>query len=110
GGHRSQLRAPLLLPATTETVKNVKSSSETLDDLVGLLAVTKRPREGPSLEAWKTAPALLEKKPTYAKSFESRQAAATRERLSPPPAMKKSNFCIASPAEDNGPGRKAAAQ
>jgi len=103
-------RNRVLVPATIETFKSDKSSSETMDDLVSLLSVTKRPQEGPPLEAWNTAVALIGKKPTYAKSLESRHAAALRERSSPPPAMKKFNFCLPNPAEDTGPARKTAAQ
>src|SRR5262249_14171530 len=79
-----------------------KISPETADDLVGLLAVTKRPREGAPVEAWNTAVALIQKKPSYAKTLESRHATATKERQAPPPAMKKSNFCLPSAPEDNG--------
>ena len=95
-------RDRVLVPATTETFKGDRSSPETQDDLVGLLAVTKRPKEGAPLDSWNAAVALIQKKPSYAKTLESRHATATRERQAPPPAMKKSNFCLPSAAEDSG--------
>jgi len=96
-------RDRVLVPATIETFRGNKISPETADDLVGLLAVTKRPKEGPPMEAWNTAVALIQKKPSYAKTLESRHATATKERQAPPPAMKKSNFCLPSAAEDTSP-------
>ncbi len=110
GQDMEHFRDRVLVPAATEMFKNEKSSPEAGDDLLGLLAVTKRPREGAPLDAWKAMMALIEKNPSYARSLESRHIAAVRERLSPPPAMKKSNFCISRPAEDNESVRKAAAR
>jgi hypothetical protein len=110
GQDLEHFRDRVLIPAAIDIFKSEKIGVETPDDLVGLLAVAKRPREGAPLEAWKTAMALIEKKPSYAKSLESRHIAAVRERLNPTPAMKKSNFCISSPAEDNEALRKAASR
>jgi hypothetical protein len=108
GQDMEQFRDRALVPATTETFKNEKSNPETLDDLVGLVAVTKAPREGAALEGWKAMIAEIEKNGKYAKLLETRRSAAARERISPPLAMKKSNFCIPSPSEEGTPQRKAA--
>src|ERR1700687_4810130 len=108
GQDMEQFRDRVLVPATTETFKNEKSNPETLDDLVGLVGVTKAPREGPALDGWKAMIAEIEKHGKYTKTLEARRSAAARERSSPPPAMKKSNFCIPSPSEDGPPQRKAA--
>lgn len=108
GQDLEHLRDRVLVPAAIQMLQGNQPNTDTAEDLLGLLAVTKRPREGEPLAAWKKAMGLIEKNPTYVKVFESRQAAAVRERLEPPPSMKKSNFCIPSPAMDNGPVRKAA--
>jgi hypothetical protein len=51
--------------------------------------------------------AEIEKNGKYAKLLETRHSAAARERTSPPPSMKKSNFCIPPPSENGTPQRKA---
>jgi hypothetical protein len=94
-----QFRDRALVPAATEVFRSEKAGPETLEDLAGLVAVTKAPREGTALEAWKAMMAAIEKNGKFGKILEARHAAAVRERASPPPAMKKLNFCIPSPAE-----------
>ena len=111
GQDLEQLRDRALVPAALEIFKGDQPSADTAEDLVGLLAVTKRPREGQALEAWNKAIASIQKKPTYARVFETRQSAAVRERAEPPMAMKKSNFCVPNAAaSESGTVRKAAAR
>ena len=108
GQDMEQFRDRVLVPATTETFKSDKGNPETLEDLSSLVAVTKAPKEGASLDAWKAMMAAIEKKNgKSAKSLEARHAAVLHERGSPPPAMKKWNFCVASQAEEDA-ARKAA--
>jgi len=95
-------RDRVLVPAALEMLSKERGNSETIEDLLGLVAVAKAPKEGESQAAWRSFTAALEKPSNarYAKLFSDRKAAAARERASPPPALKKSNFCISSPAEE----------
>ncbi len=85
GGDLTALRDKVLVPATTEMFGKDKPSSETLEDLVGLMAITKPPKEGDAQSAWRSFLSLLEKPSNahYAKIFSDRRAAAARERASP---------------------------
>lgn len=107
GQDMEQFRDRVLVPATTETFKNEKINPETLEDLVGLVSVTKAPREGVALDGWKAMIAEIEKHGKYGKTLEARRSAAAHERSYPPPSMKKSNFCIIS-SDESPPQRKAA--
>jgi hypothetical protein len=107
GQDLAPLRDRVLVPAATETFKKDGTNPEILDDFVGLIAVTKAPSQGESAEAWKALFATIAKT-KYAKNLEARHATAVRDRASPPPSMKKLNFCLPSPAEETSPPRKTA--
>jgi hypothetical protein len=96
-----------LVPAATETFKKDGTNPEILDDFVGLIAVTKAPSEGEPAEAWKALFAAIAKT-KYAKNLDARHATAVRDRASPPPSMKKVNFCIAAPTEEKNAPRNTA--
>jgi hypothetical protein len=100
GEHLSQFRDRVLVPALVDLISKQKSNPETLEDLVGLLALLKPPREEPAQSAWKSLIEVLEKSSNarYAKLHLEKRVAAARERASPPPAMKKYNFCIIAPS------------
>src|SRR5262249_33797194 len=95
-------RDRVLVPAALELLSKDRGNSETIEDLLGLVAVAKAPKEGESQAAWRSFTVALEKPSNarYAKIFAERRAAAARERDSPPPALKKVNFCISSPPQE----------
>jgi hypothetical protein len=82
-----------------------------VSDLVGLIALVPEPTVGreadggdqKALAAWKALLNAFEKPGAkYARIYRERRALATRERLQPPPAMRKVSFCSA-PATMNVP-------
>src|SRR5262249_5452261 len=64
-----------------------------------LLAVIDEPPAGtPAAAAWQKLVALLDKTEAIAHTFRDRRATAARQRLAPPPAMRKLDLCVAAPA------------
>ncbi len=103
-------RDRVLLPAALEVLSKEQGNAETIEDLLGLLALAKAPKEGGGLATWRSLISVLERTANarYAKIFSERRTAGQRERASPPPALKKQNFCIAPPPEETAaPPRKA---
>jgi hypothetical protein len=90
------LRDHVLVPAVVEMLGAAKPDPAVVDDLVGLLALVPEP-EGTDKEAaaaWKSVMAQLDKPASrYGRIFRDRRATAQRERVAPPPAMKKVSFC-----------------
>lgn len=90
------LRDNVLVPAIKEMLEKPKPDPTTLDDLVGLLALAPEPAatEKPAVDAYRALVAQLEKaNARYGRVFRDRRSTASRERLDPPPAMKKVSFC-----------------
>ncbi|MDB4966117.1 MAG: hypothetical protein JWN44_1806 [Myxococcales bacterium] len=90
------LRDNVLVPAAKEMYERPKPDQTTVDDLVGLMALVPEPAatEKQQLDAWRALLSALDKPGSrYGKVFRDRRATAQRERLAPPPAMKKVSFC-----------------
>jgi hypothetical protein len=98
------LRDHVLVPALTDMLAKPKADPAVVSDLVGLLALVPEPVSAPTAEdydataasAWRTLVNGLDKPGTkFGRIFRDRRALATRERLVPPPAMRRVTFCSA---------------
>jgi hypothetical protein len=87
-------RDHVLVPSLTELLARPKPDAVAIEELIGLVAMTPDPTEGPSLVAWKAMLAATQKAGEhFDKAFAKRRLVVKRERGSPPPMIKKSNFC-----------------
>jgi hypothetical protein len=87
-------RDRVLVPALVEVLARAKPDPVLVDDLAELVAMNDEPKDPAPLSAWNALLASLQKsqgpsRPPFAK----RRAAVRRERASPPPMVKKMNFC-----------------
>ena len=90
------LRDHVLVPGVVEMLQKKKPDPAVVDDLVGLMALVPEPApaEKEAATAWRSAMALLDRPGTrFGRIFRDRRATALRERMTPPPAMKKLSFC-----------------
>jgi hypothetical protein len=103
------LRDHVLVPAVSEMVQRPKADLAVTNDLVGLLALVPEPGanakelgdagDPAAASAWRNLMAVLDKPGSrLGRIFRERRAVAQRERLQPPPAMRKVSFCAASTA------------
>jgi hypothetical protein len=111
GEDLAPFRDRVLVPALTDLVSKPRPNPESMEDLVGLLALVKSPRDDAAQGAWKSLLALLDKpgNAQYAKMHLDKRSQAARDRSSPPAAMKKNNFCIIPADAEAPPVRKASA-
>jgi len=87
-------RDHVLVPTLNAALSSPKVDSVPVDDVLGLLAMTDDPKEPPALGAWNALMATLEKTPEHRdRTFAKLRARVKRERQSPPPMVKKWNFC-----------------
>lgn len=110
------LRDHVLVPAAAEMLANergkgTESARDTtvLDDVVGLLALAPDPPAAnkTALAAWRGVMGELERPGSrLGRIFRERRATAARERLAPPPAMKKISFCGAAEVAAGGAERE----
>jgi len=92
----AEFRDHVLVPALAQPLAAPKPDSDMIDDLAGLVAlVPEPPATDPKAQAaWKAMLANLARaSDRYARVFNSRRAAAGRERANPPPMIRKVNFC-----------------
>jgi hypothetical protein len=93
----AQFRDHVLVPATAEALSDPKSPPTLLEDLASLVALVPEPAanaDPKAQAAWKALQAAIGKAPERVqRTFASRRATARHERTSPPPMIKKVNFC-----------------
>ena len=98
----AQFRDHVLVPATAEALGDPKSPPTLLEDLVSLVALVPDPAadaDPKAQAAWKALLAAIGKaNERVQRTFSSRRATARHERTSPPPMIKKVNFCGAADA------------
>lgn len=89
-----KFRDAVLVP-TVRALLAGKPDAQPLEDVLALLAMTPEPIDPVAKAAWKDVLAQLQKlAPTvYQRSYVGRRAYTERERKSPPPQVKKLNFC-----------------
>jgi hypothetical protein len=106
-----ELRNNVLVPAVAQALADPKADPSAVEDLVGLLALTAEPAapdpkapaddakaqaDAKALAAWKATVASLGKRgERFLRAFNLRRSSAARERVNPPPMVKKVNFCNA---------------
>ena len=92
------LRDHVLVPAVTAILANRHPDASVRDGLFSLALLTPEPSpdELVATAAWQAMTAAIVKADDkVAKTFTDRRATAARQRLTPPPALKKANFCAA---------------
>jgi len=92
---RVSLRDHLLVPAGLDLLKP-GATPATRDAVLSLLALVPDPTT-PAPE-WSSLFVELDKTPVIARTFKERRAVAAKQRINPPPALRKSSFCAAPPA------------
>jgi hypothetical protein len=98
GSDLVELRDRVLVPAFNAALADPKVDPTMLEDLAGLVALVPEPdaADAKDLVTWKAMLATLGHAPEKVRhAYESRRASAQRERSSPPPMIKKVNFCNA---------------
>jgi hypothetical protein len=112
-------RDHVLVPAVMQalapaTAKGSPVDPSTVDDLVGLTALVPEPTDPKTQPAWKALLAAMALPSNnggkgaggaerYQRVFATKRAAAVRERLNPPPMIKKVSFCNVADAAANAP-------
>jgi hypothetical protein len=95
-------RDHVLIPIINTALSSPKIDTVLVDDVLGLLAMTDDPKEPPAMDAWNALIATLQKTPEHRdRTFAKLRARVKHERQSPPPMVKKWNFCGA--AETGAP-------
>jgi hypothetical protein len=100
-GDLVELRDRVLVPAFMEALGNPKTDPGTLEDIAGVVALVPAPdaTDAKDLATWKTMLATVAKaNEKVQRTFAARRASAARERTSPPPMIKKVDFCGAAAA------------
>jgi hypothetical protein len=98
GNDLAELRDRVLVPSFTEALANPKVEPTMLEDLAGLVALVPEPdsTDPQGQGTWKAMMAALSKaNDKVQRAFNARRSSAQRERTSPPPMIKKVNFCNA---------------
>jgi hypothetical protein len=98
GSDLIELRDRVLVPAFTESLGDPKTDPTMLEDLAGLAALVPEPdaTDVSGQASWKAMLAALAHAPDKVRrAFEVRRASAAHERTSPPPMIKKVDFCNA---------------
>jgi len=116
----AEFRDRVLVPAVTQALSSAPGKNgpavdpSSIDDLVGLTALLAEPTDPKTQAGWKgllTAMAALPAGGSkgaagadrYQRVFATKRAAAARERLNPPPMIKKVSFCNVADASANAP-------
>jgi len=98
------LRDRVLVPTATAVLANPNADASVRDGLYSLVLLTPEPAadDAPATAAWQAMTAVITKGgDKVARGFGDRRATAKNQRLNPPPALKKANFC-ALPTDDGG--------
>src|SRR5262249_47959229 len=91
-----EFRDHVLVPALAKALAAPKLDSDMIDDLAGLVALVPEPPASDlkAQAAWKALLVnLAHAGERYLRVFNTRRAAAGRERANPPPMIRKVNFC-----------------
>lgn len=94
----ARFRDGVLVPGLDSALGNPKTGPAILEDLVGLLALVPEPAatDAKATAAWKKVQGELAKAPEHLQRiYNTRRAASVRERQSPPPVIRKVDFCNA---------------
>jgi hypothetical protein len=97
-GDLVELRDRVLVPAFVEVLGNPKAEGSMVEDIAGVVALVPEPaaNDAKDLVAWKAMlAALAHADAKVQRTFNVRRASAARERVSPPPMIKKVDFCNA---------------
>jgi len=86
-------RDRVLVPAVKATMAAPPKEQAALDDLVSLFALVPPPSDPVPLAAYNDARAAIKANPRADHLFENRDGRARRQRTSPPPMVRKVNFC-----------------
>lgn len=110
----TQLRDAVLVPSLARAFADPKMEAAQLDDLAALVALAPEPvapdptstepdalRATRAVAAWRAMLAALDKHDRAQKTFVQRRVTARRERQSPPPMIKKIDFCAAAATNPN---------
>jgi len=92
----ARFRDGVIVPGLEAAMGNPKTPPGILEDLVGLLALVPDPAstDATASAAWKKMQADLAKAPEHLqRTLNTRRAASLRERQSPPPVIRKVDFC-----------------
>jgi hypothetical protein len=102
GNDLVELRDRVLVPAFVHALGDAKADGTMVEDLAGLVALVPEPTDKDDAKdqtAWKAMLAALSRAPEKVqRTFSVRRASAARERVNPPPMIKKVNFCNAASA------------
>jgi hypothetical protein len=93
-----ELRDRVLVPAFLEELADPHPDAATLEDIAGVIALVPEPEasDAKDLATWKSMLAALGKaNERIQHAFTTRRASAAHERTSPPPMVKKVDFCTA---------------
>jgi hypothetical protein len=92
------LRDHVLVPAVTAVLANPHPDASVRDGLFSLALLTPEPLadDARATAAWQAMTAAIARADEkVARTFTDRRATAAHQRLNPPPALKKANFCAA---------------
>ncbi len=103
GSDLAELRDRVLVPAFIQALADAKADGTMVEDLAGLVALVPEPDvqkdDAIDLVKWKAMLTALSKGgDKVQKTFNVRRASAARERVNPPPMIKRVNFCTAAAA------------
>jgi hypothetical protein len=106
------LRDRVLVPTATAVLANPNADVAVRDGLYSLVLLTPEPAadDAPATAAWQAMAAVIAKGgDKVSRTFADRRATAAHQRLNPPLALKKSNFCALPPDDgSSAPAAKAA--
>jgi hypothetical protein len=94
----AELRDRVLVPTFIQALGNPHADAGTVEDIAGIVALVPQPdpSDAKDLEQWKTMLAAIAKaNEKVQRTFNTRRTSAARERVNPPPMVKKMNFCNA---------------
>jgi hypothetical protein len=91
------LRDHVLVPSATALVTNPKADPTTRDSVLSLIAVLDDPpaSDPVATAAWSELLAKVDKLDRATKTLRERRASAAHQRTTPPPALKRQDFCLA---------------
>jgi hypothetical protein len=87
------LRDRVLVPTVQEAVVHPPREPAIADDLVSLFALTSPPTDAALLAKYNEVRASFKSNERLERVYSTRLARARRQRATPPPAIKRSNFC-----------------
>jgi hypothetical protein len=89
----AMLRDHVLVPTVKATVATPPKDQAVLEDLISLFALLPPPADPEPLASYNAVRAALKPNAKLERLFATREASARRQRTSPPPMIKRVNFC-----------------